>query len=122
MKKFSRVICMVLVLTFSVINVKMDVYADGVSARTILKYASSAYSDSGRIEVFVNLSIQDSNSTIIGYNIVRIATGYGVTNANVINSAITSNGTQVYVLVEYYYGGDYMIESVYVDMWANERI
>lgn len=116
MKRFSKIMCIMLVMACCIVNVNVPVYAEGASARTILKYQSSAYSDSGRIKVYVDLSIQDSNSTIIGYAIAKIATVYGVTNANVINSTITNNSTQVYVLVEYYYGGDYMIESIYVDM------
>ncbi|MDD6571144.1 MAG: hypothetical protein PUF12_02025 [Thermoflexaceae bacterium] len=116
MKRFSKIICVMLVMACCIVNVNVPVYAEGVSARTILRYQSSAYSDSGRIKVFVDLSVQDSNSTIIGYQIAKIATGYGVTNANVINSTITNNSTQVYVLVEYYYGSNYIIESVYVDM------
>lgn len=116
MKRFSKIICALLLMACFMVSVNVPVYAEGASVRTILKYRKSAYTDSGRIKVYADLSVQDSNSTIIGYQIADIITGYGVTNASVIYSTITNNSTQVYVLVEYYYGGDYIYESAYIDM------
>lgn len=115
MKRFFKVVCMVMVLTFSVINVK-DVYAMGVQSRALMRYEMSALSSSGRINVYGYAVVQDSSSTIIDYSITYIATASGVTNASITHSGISSNGKQVYINVSYYYNGVHKSETVYFNI------
>lgn len=104
-----------MVLAFSVVNVKY-IYAGEMSTLTILRYDASGSSDSGRLVVHATLVVQDSYNQIIDYTVTDILGVYGVTGANVIRSEITSNGTKLFVAVEYYYLGSYQYEAVYIDM------
>ncbi len=115
MKRFFKVLCIMMVMVFCVTNVKYA-YAEGLSTRTILRYQASGFSESGRIKVYATLVVQDSSNEIIDYTVTTIAGVFGVSNTNVVNSEITNNGTMLLVEVEYDYKGSYQIEAVYIDM------
>lgn len=116
MKKFLKMICIAMVMVMGITGARINVYADGVSTRTILRYESTGMSDSGRIKVFADLTVQDSSNTIIDYTITKCVGILAVSNINVVSSCITSNGTQVFVDLEYYYGTNYCRESVYINI------
>lgn len=116
MKKFLKVICIMMMLSVCVGSVGTQVaYASGAAARTILKYTSTGYSDDGTIAVTAAISVQDSNSTIIGYSIVNVvAPKYK--DAAVLSSTITSSGKYVQALVGYTDKGSYKKVYVYIGM------
>lgn len=115
MKKFFKVMCMVMVMAFSVISVK-EVYASGIQSRALMTYEMSAESSSGRIKVYGYAVVNDGTSTIINYGVTTIAGISGVTNASVTNSGIASGGKYVYIEVSYVYQGVYRSETVYFNI------
>lgn len=115
MKRFFKVLCIMMVMVFCVTNVKY-VYAEEMSTRTIIRYLATGDSDSGRIKVYANLVVQDSSNEIIDYSVIDIAGVFGVSDAKVYHSEITNNGTQVLVEVDYDYKGSFQREAVYIDM------
>ena len=116
MKKFLKVICIMLMLSICVVSAGTQVaYASGMAARTILRYTSTGYSDDGDIAVTASISVQDSNSTIIGYSIVGV-NAPKLKDAAVISSSITSDGKYVLAVVGYTKGGSYHKVYVYIGM------
>lgn len=116
MKKFFKMICIAMVMVMGISTAKINVYANGISTWTILRYESTGMSDSGRIKVFANLTVQDSSNTIIDYTITKCVGILAVRDINIVDSCITSNGTQVFVAVDYYYGTNHCYECVYIDI------
>lgn len=116
MKQFFKVVCILMVLVIGMSNVS-PVYAEGMSARTILKLERWGTSDSGRIKVQAMISVQDSYDQIVGYSIIQVVYGSSITDVVVMNSGITTNNTQVYVYVKYEYRGVTQYETVYLDMY-----
>ena len=116
MKKFFKMICIAMVMVMGISTARINVYAQGVSPWTLLRYESSAITDSGRVRVFAVITVQDSSSTIIDYTITDCVGILAVRDINIVDSCITSNGTQVFVAVDYYYGTNHCYESVYIDI------
>lgn len=116
MKKFLKMICIAMVMVMGITGARINVYADGISTWTILRYESSAISDSGRVRVFADITVQDSSNTIIDYTITQCVGILAVRDINVVSSCITSNGTQIFVDLEYYYGTNHCNESVYINI------
>lgn len=115
MKRFLKVMCLVMVLAFSVVNVK-SVYASGIQSRALMRYDMAAESSSGRIVVYGYAVVNDGTSTIVDYGVTTIAKASGVTNASITHSGISSNGKQVYINVSYYYNGVHKSETVYFNI------
>ncbi len=116
MKKFLKAVCIAMVMVMGINATPINVYANSISTWTILKYESSAITDSGRVRVFANLTVQDSSNTIVYYTITDCVGILAVRDINVVSSCITSNGTQVFVDLEYYYGTNHCNESVYINI------
>lgn len=113
MKRFFKVMCMAMVLTFSIINVKDVCAASSIQSRALMRYEMYEETSSGRIVVYGYAIVNDGTSTIVDYGVTTIAGVSGVTNASVAYSGISSNGKQVYISVSYYYNGSPKTETVY---------
>lgn len=114
MKKFLKVVCLMMMISICVVSVGTKVaYADGRSAREIIKYTSTGYSDDGTIAVTAAISVQESYSQIIGYSILYVAAPK-YNDATVLSSQITNSGKYVQVLVGYTSSNVYCKTYIYI--------